>query len=1211
MVEVAGPGFIRQIEEQILRQTTGGNYSDLSHLVAIFTRKDKSSWLPVFNLDERMTLPGLPEPVLLKQLIEHWHDILAEYDGVVIAFDALRLVVPDLITRGFYFYPMEIFYGKIHRPALLAQTQWQLAKTLFSALLRSGALQEKPEALAAVAWLKKTSKLFKLTLPTLLEQHPIAGLLAIVPDERFSQYLETLRCSLIYVAPDGLHAGNDSQYDLDYFSGVTTDSQLCAAFPEVALFSEGEDIHPFAPGFVDLRKELRASLYASDPTCIRQRSEDIKATIRDIVLCRNQLPQADQVMERLKTLEMEYCLADEELDDLVSVELANNISFASQRNYYLTLSESFPKENATLPENLATINDALRSVLDFGTHHSIATLQSLRQLFASNNVRWLSLSDVLLKLNRPQTLARSTYLTSRWLSGRGDSRISREDILNDAALSCYVYSLTEPYYLFWPTGDHQHHLRQSYKNFHEQLARYQPQKHYHRALATWWDIQEHDFIQRKAMLEEVVKELDSIKSSEGVEQDSALTQFSKLFSVLLLMCTSAWQPMEVRERLLDAGFGQIAGESLIDSWYGLDLEADLKLPSQLFLMELREFLTLSEKSLMIRIGEGGSSGKARQLIEIGTTLCQRVGLNFEKYRIEPGKSSPQMNDSFLLPEHERIWMRCLYLSAIINHAVLIHTLESKPVESKVSPREVTQYVSTNVSIALTKKTEERVEHEPEIEVVLLSSKEYDIQERIARRNVLASQSVDFAVAFRTKGYIALLFEYIVDKTQHYFDEAWVHVIDLKPQVRWIDNPYQYGTQITNPKNYYGRREELMMVLNHLRRRSLSRIHERQNFRLRGTRRSGKTSLLMMIRQTIQDSQTRRFYDIPETVDTALNKWHPIFYTFQGLSHEEGNKTFLDAKGFFMALTEEMCHALGWTGQATSAILSHLDADLSRPGDLAVKVEAHLEHIQQELGPDEYILVLLDEVDLLGSEKDNRIFGQLRTVITSPDLTQITWILTSNRTLQAPDEGTESPLHNVLQAVLLRNLDIAEARRLILEPAVGVGIYFEPEAVYRLLHQTGCQPFMLQVICSALVDRLNNGETPYISQSLVDNTIEQLLEPGTAIHDQCQLIWTCAGDVWGSRELLLLLAQHERGMNLDKLSSHFLQMTPTFSEEEAFARFSEAWEDLFANDLISQDSQRVCHLKIPLFRDWLQRRDMMTPQLSTYSKSGPYKEDIHA
>jgi len=1211
--------IVRRVEEQFLQKVREHSPLDLTALVAILTRRDTGAWLPVLNEDANDAQPVFPQHLTLAQFIEQGPDVLAEYRGIVIAFEALTLVQSNLITRGSRFYPMEQFFRKIHQVEKLPRAEWRLAKTLFSMLIDKGEIQEKPTAYFESSWLRTISKLFRLTLPALLERYPIEGLLAIVPAKNFRDYLETLCCSLLYVTTDGLLSGGDTLLDLEQFTGITTQNRLCAAFSEVSSFPEGKGILPNAAGFVDLRKELRSGLFVKDFERIKQRAREIKTTLRGLALSCSRLPDPESNASLVPALDIEYWLADQELDDIVAIELStewvSEPPSATKCSYYLTLSENSPQD-------VGSIHDLLiREAIGARSFYSCASLRSLRPLFQSRDEVWLPLSDMLLRLDQPQTLARSAYLTSRWLATRNDSPAGIEQITDQAAIACYVYSLAEPYYTYWPYGEHEHHLQQSYKNFHEQLDRLlnkvEDTTHkidYH-SLKIWWDYQVHHFEQRKTMLEDAVKELESAKRSDDTEQFPAISPFYELFSALLTMFTRTWQPTDIRERLLTAGFDQIASENVFNAWDVCDMQSDPKQPSLLFFVELREFLTLSEKSHMIRIGEEGSSHKAEELKKVGVALGQRIGLNFEKhmalYRRTAQKAlaatkgeandedhentyesnidlHKDLNDAFILPEHEHLWMRCFYFSAIADHAALIYALESKPVQSKVSPHEVTQYVSTPIRIALTGKQEEKVEQESELEVVLFSSSDYDIQERVARRKVNASQSVEFTVAFRKKGNVALLFEYIVKNKQHYPDEAWVHAIDLESQVRWINNPYQYGTQIINPRNHYGRQQELKMILNHL--QSRSGDSQRQNFRLRGTRRSGKTSLLIMLRKTIEDLETRRYYGISEEKDAALNMWHPVFYTLQGLSNEADNGKALDSKVFFRSLTKAMCESLHWTNQVIEQVVSRLDADFARSGDIVGAVEEELMGILDELQPDQRILILLDEVDLLGIENETRLFGQLRTIITSSDLAHITWVLTSNRALQAPNEGIESPLHNIFKPVVLRNLDMSEARRLIMEPARSEKIYFEPEAVDSILYQTGCQPFMLQVICSTLVDRLMQEQTAYISRSLADATMMQLLEPGTAIHDQCQFMWTQATD--SGRVILALLARYAQGIAKNTLSRSF-KAAQFSSEQDAATLFSVAWEDLFANDLVAQDQKGISYLKIPLFRTWLTRRDMDT------------------
>lgn len=1210
--------IVRRVEEQFLQQVRAHYLLDLTPLVAILTRRDTGAWLPVLNEDASDALPVFPQHLTLAQFKEHGPDVLAEYRGIVIAFEALTLVQNNLITRGSRFYPMEQFFRKIHQVDKLPLAEWRLAQALFSILVDNGEIQEKPAAYLENKWLRTIARLFRLTLPALLEQHPLNGLLAIVPAKNFRDYLKTLCCSLLYVTPDGLLPAGDILLDLEQFSGITTQNQLCAAFSEVSAFPEGKGILPNAAGFVDLRKELRSGLFIKDFEHVKRRAREIKTTLRGLALSNRRMLDSESNPLLLPALAIEYWLADQELDDIVAFELTaewlSNPPSATKCSYYLTLSEN-------APQDVSSIHDLVSGTSGARSYCSCASLASLHPLFQSRDEVWLPLSEMLLRLDQPQTLARSAYLTSRWLATRNDSPADMEQIADQAATACYVYSLAEPYYTYWPSGEHEHHLQQSYKNFHEQLDRLlkrvedTPHAIDYHSLKVWWDNQAHHFEQRKNMLEDAVKELEAAKRSDDSGQLAIISPFYELFSALLTLFTRTWQPTDIRERLLKAGFVQIASENVFNAWDVFHMQLDPKQPSLLFFVELREFLTLIERSHMIRIGEEGSSYKAEELRKVGELLGQRIGLNFEKhmeiYRTAQkalaaikGEANDEehehiyesnidlhkdLNDAFMLPEHERLWMRCFYFSAIADHAALIDALESKPVESKVSPREVTQYVSTKIRIALTGKQKEKIEQESDLEVVLFNSSDYDIQERVARRKVNASQFVEFTVAFRKKGNVALFFAYIVKNRLHYyFDEAWVHAIDLESQVRWINNPYQYGTQIINPRNHYGRQQELTMVLNHL--QSRSGDSQRQNFRLRGTRRSGKTSFLVMLRKIIEEPATRKFFGISEEQDAALNKWHPVFYTLQGLSNEANNGKALDSKVFFRSLTKAICESLHWPRKAIDQVLSRLDADFARSGDIVGAVEEELMSILDALRPDQRILILLDEVDLLGFENETRLFGQLRTIITSPDLAHITWVLTSSRALQAPNEGIESPLHNIFKPVVLRNLDMSEARRLIMEPARREKIYFEPEAVDSILYQTGCQPFMLQVICSTLVDRLMQEQTAYISRNLADTTMMQLLEPGTAIYDQCQFMWTQATP--GGRVILALLAQSVQGIAKNMLSKSFKAVLSS-SEQDAAALFSVAWEDLFANDLVVQDQKGISYLKIPLFRTWLTRRDIDT------------------
>src|SRR6266568_5294737 len=236
------------------------------------------------------------------------------------------------------------------------------------------------------------------------------------------------------------------------------------------------------------------------------------------------------------------------------------------------------------------------------------------------------------------------------------------------------------------------------------------------------------------------------------------------------------------------------------------------------------------------------------------------------------------------------------------------------------------------------------------------------------------------------------------------------------------------------------------------------------------------------------------------MDNALEKWHPVFFDLQELPRNPDNREDLNSTVFFRSLTQKICRALHWTKEATHNILARIDADFAISQNIVDAVKRQLEQVFKKLPPNERILVLLDEVDLIAPGRDERFFGQLRSIILSPELRGITWLLTSGRVLHAAREEVESPLFNIFASITLKNLDPAEARRLISEPARKENIYFESEAVDTILQQTGRQPFFMQVMCHMVVDQLNKGQSSYVSKPLVNAVIAQSLKPSTVIYE---------------------------------------------------------------------------------------------------------------
>src|SRR5437016_13930040 len=104
---------VRKVEEQLLQEVREDAQFDVAGLVAIFSPRENGRWLAVFDLEETVALPSTFEILSIKQLLEEQRDLSVEHDGMVITFEALELVRPDIVTRGSRFYPIEQLYRRL------------------------------------------------------------------------------------------------------------------------------------------------------------------------------------------------------------------------------------------------------------------------------------------------------------------------------------------------------------------------------------------------------------------------------------------------------------------------------------------------------------------------------------------------------------------------------------------------------------------------------------------------------------------------------------------------------------------------------------------------------------------------------------------------------------------------------------------------------------------------------------------------------------------------------------------------------------------------------------------------------------------------------------------------------------------------------------------------------------------------------------------
>ena len=78
------------------------------------------------------------------------------------------------------------------------------------------------------------------------------------------------------------------------------------------------------------------------------------------------------------------------------------------------------------------------------------------------------------------------------------------------------------------------------------------------------------------------------------------------------------------------------------------------------------------------------------------------------------------------------------------------------------------------------------------------------------------------------------------------------------------------------------------------------------------------------------------------------------------------------------------------------------------------------------------------------------------------------------------------------------LEEAEALQLIEKPLANSNLSYHPQAIQRILELTGCYPYLIQLLCSNIIDKKNEDAEPswVISHTDVETVIPQVLENGS-------------------------------------------------------------------------------------------------------------------
>jgi hypothetical protein len=164
--------------------------------------------------------------------------------------------------------------------------------------------------------------------------------------------------------------------------------------------------------------------------------------------------------------------------------------------------------------------------------------------------------------------------------------------------------------------------------------------------------------------------------------------------------------------------------------------------------------------------------------------------------------------------------------------------------------------------------------------------------------------------------------------------------------------------------------------------------------------------------------------------------------------------------------------------------------------------------------------------------------------------------------------------------------------LILEPLANQKVQFLDEAVDAILEQSGGHPYFLQLLCSNVIDYLNERQTNYVLYGTVQEVVQRIVGQQRQAYDHFAYLWDHAEPV--SRLILALLLASDEPLNDARLWD---QLLTNLSQQQV--TLPQAWlREQYERDLlrlqnvgeaIVRDSQGCYGFGIPLFRYWLRER----------------------
>jgi hypothetical protein len=363
---------------------------------------------------------------------------------------------------------------------------------------------------------------------------------------------------------------------------------------------------------------------------------------------------------------------------------------------------------------------------------------------------------------------------------------------------------------------------------------------------------------------------------------------------------------------------------------------------------------------------------------------------------------------------------------------------------------------------------------------------------------------------------------------------------IDPRTTRVENPYQVGNPLplTRKNLFRGRQQLRDEIIQALRRR------DRPTLVLSGPRRMGKTSFLLQLPALLPGGTI------------------PVFIDLQRPSTTNSNGAFLYTLARAIERDTRPYKRVFKTPNRSRFLDNPFEA-------FSAWQETNLDPALREFK----VLLCLDEFEKVGmamavGRLSSRVFDELRHIIQHQS--RLAVLFAGVQTLEELGPKWSSYFINV-RAMSIGYLDAVETEDLIRnpDPEVESFLIYDDEAVGKIITDTHCHPYLVQLVCSCIVEQANKREVKHVDLELVEAGEQLALERGEPYFR----------NVWDE-----MAAEDGQAMLRDiALAETTLQLEPS----EHGTR--QALQRMVQLKVLTHQSKQGYSVEVPIVRRWIVER----------------------